>query len=103
MEWIFAHGKRAVVTTSQLHTRGETPPTPANPLTRGFVAPTPLPAFDTTDDFHITYSVTHPPDEPDGEEEDSDDDSDSEEDEYGQLAFQVQLVIISFSFVATQR
>ncbi|KAJ7920859.1 hypothetical protein B0H13DRAFT_2419578 [Mycena leptocephala] len=87
MEWIFAHGKQAVVTTSQLHTRGMTPPSPANPLSRGFVAPTQLPIFDVEDEFHITYSVTHLSDS----EEDSDDDSDPEEDEYGQLAFQVQL------------
>ncbi|KAJ7914555.1 hypothetical protein B0H13DRAFT_2270697 [Mycena leptocephala] len=86
-KWIFAHGKQAVVTTSQLHTRGMTPPTPANPLSRGFVAPTQLPVFDVEDEFHITYSVTHLSDS----EEDSDNDSDPEEDEYGQLAFQVQL------------
>jgi hypothetical protein len=69
-----------------------TPPTPANPLSHGFVAPTQLPVFDVEDEFHITYSVTHLSDS----EEDSDDDSDPEEDEYGQLAFQVQLVILFF-------
>ncbi|KAJ7790501.1 hypothetical protein B0H14DRAFT_2625938 [Mycena olivaceomarginata] len=39
MEWIFSHGKRAVVATSQLHTRAEIPPTPPLPLSRGLAAP----------------------------------------------------------------
>ncbi|KAJ6557626.1 hypothetical protein B0H19DRAFT_1376305 [Mycena capillaripes] len=104
MEWIFAHGKQAVVATSQLHTRGEIPPTPTCSLSRGFAAPAPPPPPEGEDEFCITYSAAQPStfpfkhwsvDDLEGEQEDSDDsDSDNdcgpEEDEHGQPAFQVQ-------------
>lgn len=55
MEWIFNHGAHAVVTTSQLHTRCETPPVPAGTLSHAFAVPAPPPSLDNDADFTITY------------------------------------------------
>jgi hypothetical protein len=41
MEWIFTHGAQAVVNTSQLHTRGETPPVASHIVSRAFAVPIP--------------------------------------------------------------
>ncbi|KAJ6482041.1 hypothetical protein C8R47DRAFT_1283386 [Mycena vitilis] len=54
MEWIWNHGGLVVVTTSQLHTRGEIAPTPAGALARAFSVPAPPPLLDDTE-FPITY------------------------------------------------
>ncbi|KAJ7872089.1 hypothetical protein B0H13DRAFT_2280300 [Mycena leptocephala] len=41
IEWMFTHGAQAVVNTSQLHTRGETPPVASHIVSRAFTAPAP--------------------------------------------------------------
>jgi hypothetical protein len=97
MEWIFNHGAHAVVTTSQLRTRGETPPIPTAALSRAFAVPAPPPLLDDPD-FTITYksSSSHSPNPLefehwsedmllDDSEDDSEDESDPEEDRYGHL------------------
>jgi hypothetical protein len=38
---MFTHGAQAVVNTSQLHTRGETPPVASHIVSRAFTAPAP--------------------------------------------------------------
>ncbi|KAJ7686749.1 hypothetical protein B0H14DRAFT_3176815 [Mycena olivaceomarginata] len=55
MEWIFNHGAYAVVTTSQLHTRGETPPIPSATLSRAFAVPAAPPSLEDDTEFTITY------------------------------------------------
>ncbi|KAJ7189529.1 hypothetical protein GGX14DRAFT_609136 [Mycena pura] len=41
IEWIFTHGRQAVVTTSQLVSRGENPPVPSRTVSRAFSVPAP--------------------------------------------------------------
>ncbi|KAJ7911220.1 hypothetical protein B0H13DRAFT_1875973 [Mycena leptocephala] len=41
IEWMFSHGAQAVMNTSQLHTRGETPPVASHIVSRAFTAPAP--------------------------------------------------------------
>ncbi|KAF8146564.1 hypothetical protein K438DRAFT_1944507 [Mycena galopus ATCC 62051] len=41
IEWIFAHGGQAVVSTSQLISRGENPPVPSRTVSRAFSVPAP--------------------------------------------------------------
>lgn len=41
IEWIFAHGGQAVVSTSQLISRGENPPVPSRIASRAFSVPAP--------------------------------------------------------------
>ncbi|KAJ7101731.1 hypothetical protein C8R44DRAFT_887925 [Mycena epipterygia] len=103
MEWIFAHGSQAVVTTSQLHTRGEIPPIPSDTLARAFAAPALVtPSLDDVD-LPLTYSQSSDSgtlkfehwsqgmdNDSDDDSDDSDTDSELENDEYGQLAFEVQ-------------
>ncbi|KAJ7747954.1 hypothetical protein DFH07DRAFT_775902 [Mycena maculata] len=60
MEWIFAHGKQAVVTTSQLHTRSETPPLPSDSLARAFAIPVPPSLSQADPEFTLTYSPGQP-------------------------------------------
>jgi hypothetical protein len=108
MQWIFTHGGRAVVTTSQLLSRGETPPISVNTLTRAFAVPAPPPDLpDDNSEFPLTLS-------PDGmeiefehwslsthtmEADESDTESDLSETEYDELAFKVQMVILAFLFL----
>ncbi|KAJ7096199.1 hypothetical protein C8R44DRAFT_749043 [Mycena epipterygia] len=103
MEWIFAHGSQAVVTTSQLHTRGEIPPIPSDTLGRAFAAPALLTLSLDDVDLPFTYSQSsdfstikfeHWPqgmdNDSDNDNDDSDTDSELENDGYGQLAFEIQ-------------
>ncbi|KAJ7738873.1 hypothetical protein DFH07DRAFT_778935 [Mycena maculata] len=60
MEWIFAHGKQAVVTTSQLHTRSKTPPLPSDSLARAFAIPVPPSLSQADPEFALTYSPGQP-------------------------------------------
>ncbi|KAJ7896333.1 hypothetical protein B0H14DRAFT_3612314 [Mycena olivaceomarginata] len=55
MEWIFNHGAYAVVTTSQLQTRGETPPIPSATLSCAFAVPAAPPSLEDDTEFTITY------------------------------------------------
>lgn len=56
IEWIFNHGARAVVTTSQLHTRGQIAPTVVNAVARAFAVPAPPSSFDDSVEFSLTNS-----------------------------------------------
>ncbi len=98
MEWIFNHGAHAVVTTSQLHTRGETPPIPSDTLSRAFTVPAPLPTLEDDTNFTITYeSPTSESSNPlefehwsedmlfDESDDNSSDESGLEDDGYGQV------------------
>ncbi|KAJ7444452.1 hypothetical protein FB451DRAFT_1189544 [Mycena latifolia] len=104
MEWIFTHGAKLVVATSQRRTRGGNPPMSTGSLSRTFAVPTPsIPSEDNTD-IQLTYvsscdsiaiefehwSGNNPEDTDEASETDSGDDSDTEEDKYGRLAFEVQ-------------
>ncbi|KAJ7846209.1 hypothetical protein B0H14DRAFT_3681514 [Mycena olivaceomarginata] len=62
MEWIFNHGAYAVVTTSQLHTRGETPPIPSATLSRAFAVPAAPPSLedDTELPLHMNLQLHNP-------------------------------------------
>ncbi|KAJ7772000.1 hypothetical protein DFH07DRAFT_937710 [Mycena maculata] len=101
MEWIFNHGAHAVVTTSQLHTRGETAPIPTDTMARVFSVPAPAPCLDDTE-FSITYESSPAqsanPVEfehwsesmlSDDSGDESDDESESGDDRYGRLIFEV--------------
>ncbi|KAJ6490305.1 hypothetical protein C8R47DRAFT_1273319 [Mycena vitilis] len=57
IEWIFNHGARAVVTTSQLHTRGQISPAVVNAVARAFAVPAPASSFDDSIEFPLTKSV----------------------------------------------
>lgn len=98
MEWIFANGTQAVVTTSQLHTRGETPPIRSTALVHAFAVPAPTLSHDEVE-FTLTHSSfqsSNDSEEAQYSEDDSEseDGSDLEGDKYSQLAFQVQPVRI---------
>ncbi|KAJ6557976.1 hypothetical protein B0H19DRAFT_1291330 [Mycena capillaripes] len=56
MEWIFNHGARAVVPTSQLHSRGEIAPVVVNAVSRAFTVPAPPSSFDESIEFTLTNS-----------------------------------------------
>lgn len=60
IDWIFTHGKKAVVTSSQLRSRSSTPVILATNLTYGFSIPAP-PVITTSEDessFSITYDAS---------------------------------------------
>lgn len=111
MEWIFNHGAYAVVTTSQLHTRGETSPIPSDTLSRAFAVPAPPPSLSDDAEFTITYeSPTSQFSDPlefehwsedmlcDDSDDDSDDNSELEDDMHGQLVIEIEPVsILSYS------
>ncbi|KAJ6449147.1 hypothetical protein C8R47DRAFT_1265583 [Mycena vitilis] len=109
-KWIFTHGAKAVVTTSQLHSRGETAPVSTTTVARGFALPAPPASSDHDEDLVISYA-TSPNSGRDtlGYSSDSESDSDSEiaeEDEYSwedqEPDFQVQPVnIFSFTVLIT--
>ncbi|KAJ7734018.1 hypothetical protein DFH07DRAFT_944774 [Mycena maculata] len=107
IEWIFNHGRLAVVTTSQLHTRGECPPMPSTALARARAVSAPPGIYDDTE-----FTLMHPAAQSGASSDslefehwsmdvDSDleseysEDSESDTDEYGELAdFRVREVII---------
>jgi hypothetical protein len=105
LEWIFTHGAKAVVTTSQLHTRGDFVPIPPDTLAHAFAVPAPLSLpFNDDDDFSPTQLSSVASDDNvqfehwspsmhDDESDDSDDESDVD-DQYGQFAFEIQPVSI---------
>jgi hypothetical protein len=108
VEWIAAHGAKAVVTTSQLHTRGDVPPIPSNSLARMYAVPAPLIPSPEEEDFSLTYTSSdsnvlefeHWSEGMEAMEDDdnsSDDGSEPDEDHYGQFSFKVAPVH-SFSF-----
>ena len=99
MEWIFTHGKKAVVTTSQLQSRGEIAPISTSVVSKAFASPVPDPIHSNLDsEVPLTYSFNteaiqfehwsedtmH---ETDFEFESDDDDDDLEEDFPGQFVF----------------
>ncbi|KAJ7474233.1 hypothetical protein FB451DRAFT_1398222 [Mycena latifolia] len=51
IEWIFTHGAQAVVSTSQLLTRGDTPPVPSRVISRAFAVPAPPDISHDTPEF----------------------------------------------------
>ncbi|KAJ6593172.1 hypothetical protein B0H19DRAFT_1055800 [Mycena capillaripes] len=53
MQWIFSHGAKAVIMTSQLHTRGETVPIVTTTVPRGFALPAPNASSDCDENFTI--------------------------------------------------
>ncbi|KAJ6489576.1 hypothetical protein C8R47DRAFT_1124811 [Mycena vitilis] len=93
VEWIFNHGARAVVTTSQLHTRGQIAPTVVNAVARAFAVPASPGSFDNSAEFSLTntqildstpvefehWSEDLLDDSGDGVDDDSESDSDYEE------------------------
>ncbi|KAK7008390.1 hypothetical protein R3P38DRAFT_3590324, partial [Favolaschia claudopus] len=54
MEWIMAHGSFAVVTTSQLHSRSETPPQSVSTAHPAFATPAPVVPADVIEEFTPT-------------------------------------------------
>lgn len=95
IEWIFSHGTHAVVTTSQLHTRGETPPIPSNTVARTFSVPAP-PLLSPND---AEFSITVLPSQPDTPELTDEFGGDDRGDiESVQPGAEVQSVSIQFSF-----
>jgi hypothetical protein len=120
VEWIFNHGARAVVTTSQLHTRGEIAPVVVNAVARAFAVPAPPGSFDESAEFSLTHAASPALDSSPVEfvhwssdmveesDDDSDDDSESnsardsemDEDIYSQLFVElvgVLEIVILFS------
>jgi hypothetical protein len=58
IQWIYSHGSQAVVATSQLRSRSETPPLRATALTFGFSMP--APASSTLTEDHSEFSISYP-------------------------------------------
>ncbi|KAJ7151286.1 hypothetical protein C8R43DRAFT_951101 [Mycena crocata] len=96
LEWIFNHGARAVVTTSQLHTRGIVAPVVINAVARAFSVPAPPSSFEDGVEFSLTTCQNSTPLEfehwsettADESGDDSDESElDSDEDPYSQLVF----------------
>ncbi|KAK6972114.1 hypothetical protein R3P38DRAFT_3486984 [Favolaschia claudopus] len=54
MEWIMAHGSFAVVTTTQLHSRSETPPQSVSTAHPAFATPAPVVPADVIEEFTPT-------------------------------------------------
>ncbi|KAJ6570376.1 hypothetical protein B0H10DRAFT_1964739 [Mycena sp. CBHHK59/15] len=57
MEWIMVHGGTAVVTTSQLHSHSETPPTPVVAPEAAFATLAPVIPLDSKAEFSIPVSL----------------------------------------------
>ncbi|KAF9011458.1 hypothetical protein BDZ89DRAFT_1167536 [Hymenopellis radicata] len=66
IEWIFTHGKQAVVTTSQLRSRNATPPIRAVGLPMGFALP--APDSSTLAGDHTSFSISYSPGEQSSED-----------------------------------
>ncbi|KAJ7689064.1 hypothetical protein B0H17DRAFT_1135343 [Mycena rosella] len=91
IEWIFIHGGKAVVTTSQLRTHGETAPISSGTINHTFT--TPVPPDPSHDDAEFLVSI--PPSDPiqfehwnKSTDYDSEDDSTSEGEEDDDLEFE---------------
>lgn len=96
MEWILAHGAQAVVTTSQLQSRGSAAPVRIDGVHRAFATPAPvLPSDREATEFSISYTAAEDShledvDVPsDGEDSEEDDDDNIPDDPHGQFAFEV--------------
>ncbi|KAJ7159340.1 hypothetical protein C8R43DRAFT_948269 [Mycena crocata] len=97
LKWIFNHGARAVVNTSQLHPRGAIAPVMINTVARTFSVPAPPSSFDDGVEFSPTTDQTSPPlvfehwsesmAEGSGDHSDSNSEFESEEDPHTQLVF----------------
>ncbi len=57
LEWIYAHGDQAVVTTAQLHTRSINPPLPIFSSPFGFS--TPAPPSSTLCNDHTSFQISY--------------------------------------------
>jgi hypothetical protein len=59
IQWVFDHGRQAVVTTSTLRTRNATPPISSSPASHAFPDPAPLPSDSpsTAGDSSFTLSI----------------------------------------------
>lgn len=109
MEWIFNHGARAVVTTSQLHTRGEITPIVVNTVARAFAVPAPPSSFDDGVEFSLTNPQFSTLTETEfehwskdmivdsGDDSDEESESESEEDPYSQLVFGLLVRTLKFN------
>ncbi|KAJ7797062.1 hypothetical protein B0H14DRAFT_3887296 [Mycena olivaceomarginata] len=92
MEWIFTHGAEAVVSTSQLLTRGKRPPISSGIISRAFGAPAPpnlsenVPAFiPSPPELHFEHWTENTAEEFDNDSDDESDDNDTfefDEDSY---------------------